>query len=449
MTSFALLAALLVAISLAFVVLPLVSARGGKVETTQRSNVNLAVLRDQLRELDLDLAQGIIEQGAYQQARHDLEVRVTQDVGTPGQVQASGLARAKASGLAALLCFGVIGLSLGLYIYLGNPAALNPANLKAPAVVEASEAPAAPGAAGEQISNQQIVEMLVKIEQHLKTSPNDDKGWNIVAGTYAKMGKFEQANQAYAKLLAIKPNDAAVLTDAADSLAMEQGRSLQGEPEKLLLRALQAEPKHVKALILLGSARFERKDYAGAAATWQQLQGVVPPDSQLGQQLAQNVQEAQRRAQGAGAQPAASAVASAVASAAASATPASAAAPATSAAPATPLLGGTVQIDANIVKDVAPGDSVFIFARAPEGGPKFPLVVLRKQVQDLPLQFSFDDSNSMIPNTKLSDFKQVVLTARISKSGNAMPAAGDWEGTAGTVSVGATSIKIVINQKRQ
>jgi cytochrome c-type biogenesis protein CcmH len=454
MTSFALLAALLVAISLAFVVLPLVGARGGKVETTQRSNVNLAVLRDQLRELDLDLAQGIIEQGAYQQARHDLEVRVTQDVGTPGQVQASGLARAKASGLAALLCFGVIGLSLGLYNYLGNPAALDPANLKPPAVVEASEAPAAPGApgapgaAGEQISNQQIADMLVKIEQHLKTSPNDDKGWNIVAGTYAKMGKFEQANQAYAKLLAIKPNDATVLTDAADSLAMGQGRSLQGEPEKLLLRALQVEPKNVKGLILLGSARFERKDYAGAVAAWQQLQAVVPPDSQLGQQLAQNVQEAQRRAQGAdAAQPAAS-VASTAASTAVSAA-ASAAASAKSASPASsPLLSGTVQIDANLVKDVAPGDSVFIFARAPEGGPKFPLVVLRKQVQDLPLQFSFDDSNSMIPNTRLSDFKQVVLTARISKSGNAMPAAGDWEGSAGTVNLGATAIRIVINQKR-
>ncbi len=439
MTSFALLAALLLAISLAFIVLPLVGVRGGKVENVQRGHVNLAVLRDQLRELELDLAQGIIEHSAYQQARHDLEIRVAQDVGTPGQVQASGLARAKASGLAALLCFGVIGLSLGLYSYLGNPAALNPANLKAPEVAEA------PAAAAGQISNQQIAEMLGKIEQHLKTSPDDDKGWNIVAGTYAKMGKFEQANRAYAKLVALKPNDASVLTDAADSLAMGQGQSLQGEPEKLLLRALQAEPKNVKALILLGTAKFERKDYAGAVAVWQQCQSLVPPNVPLAQQLTQNVQEAQRLA---GVVPPA-ASASALANVASSASAASAAASENATAkPLSPLLSGTVQIDANIVKDVAPGDAVFIFARAPEGGPKFPLVVVRKQVQDLPLQFSFDDGNSMMPNSKLSDFKQVVLTARISKSGNAMPAAGDWEGTAGTVSVGATSIKIVINQKR-
>ncbi len=438
MTSFALLAALLLAVSLAFILLPLVGVRGGKVENTQRSHVNLAVLRDQLRELELDLAQGIIEQGAYQQARHDLEIRVAQDVGTPGRVEASGLARAKASGLAALLCFGVIGLSLGLYSYLGNPAALNPANLKAPEVAEA------PAAAAGQISNQQIAEMLGKIEQHLKTSPDDDKGWNIVAGTYAKMGKFEQANRAYAKLVALKPNDAGVLVDAADSLAMGQGQSLQGEPEKLLLRALQAEPKNVKALILLGTAKFERKDYAGAVAAWQQCQSLVPPNMPLAQQLTQNVQEAQRLA--GVTQPIANAPANALANVASSASAATS--ENATAKPPSPLLSGTVQIDANIVKDVAPGDAVFIFARAPEGGPKFPLVVVRKQVQDLPLQFSFDDSNSMMPNSKLSDFKQVVLTARISKSGNAMPAAGDWEGTAGTVTVGATGIKIVINQKR-
>jgi cytochrome c-type biogenesis protein CcmH len=236
---------------------------------------------------------------------------------------------------------------------------------------------------------------------------------------------------------------------------MAQGRTLQGAPEKLLQQALQADPNHIKALILLGSAKFERKDYAGAAALWRQIQSQVPPQSQLGQQIEQNVQEAIRLAQAAG-----TPVPAAIANLPNPANPANPASPATSSAPAAAadpaaasapagkvLLRGTVQLDPAVAKQVAAGDTVFIFARAPEGGPKFPLAVLKRQVQDLPLQFSFDDSNSMMPSSKLSDFKQVVVSARISKSGQPIASKGDWEGSIGPVNLEGAPVVIVINKQ--
>ncbi|MEN9866355.1 MAG: c-type cytochrome biosis protein CcmI, partial [Pseudomonadota bacterium] len=94
MTSFALLAALLLAVSLAFIMFPLMSAGGGKSDNAQRGSVNLAVLRDQLRELEQDLAQGIIDPQAHAQARHDLEIRVAQEVGPQ---TGSGLKRGRAT----------------------------------------------------------------------------------------------------------------------------------------------------------------------------------------------------------------------------------------------------------------------------------------------------------------------------------------------------------------
>ena len=93
----------------------------------------------------------------------------------------------------------------------------------------------------------------------------------------------------------------------------------------------------------------------------------------------------------------------------------------------------------------SPNDTVFIFARAAEG-PRMPLAILRKQVKDLPLEFKLDDSLAMSPAMKLSSFPKVIVGARVSKSGEAMPQKGDLTGTSAPVSTGSSGLKIEINQ---
>ena len=245
------------------------------------------------------------------------------------------------------------------------------------------------------------------------------------------------------QLVKLIPDNAEVLADYADILAMSQGKSLLGEPEKLVERALAIDAKNVKALALSGSAAFERRDYQGAIVQWKKLQAVVPADSDFGRSTASSIAEAQKLA-GEPALPAPSAPDTPVAPVAPAAAAAAAAAPVAGAAE----VSGTVELDPALRSQVADTDTVFIFARAAQG-PRFPLAVLRKQVKDLPVSFVLDDSMSMVPTAKLSGFPQVLVGARISKSGSASPAAGDLEGLTEPVPPGAKNLKIRIDSQRK
>jgi len=86
---------------------------------------------------------------------------------------------------------------------------------------------------------------------------------------------------------------------------------------------------------------------------------------------------------------------------------------------------------------------VFVFARA-AGGSRMPLAVQRAKVADLPLSFKLDDSMAMAPGANLSSAKQVIVGARISKSGNAIPQPGDLSGEKTGVAPGTSGIAITI-----
>jgi cytochrome c-type biogenesis protein CcmH len=98
-----------------------------------------------------------------------------------------------------------------------------------------------------------------------------------------------------------------------------------------------------------------------------------------------------------------------------------------------------------MAKQAKPEDTVFVFARPAEGA-RMPLAILRKQVKDLPLQFTLDDSMAMSPANALSGASKVVVGARVSKSGNAMPQPGDLSGQSAPVSVGASGLQIEIRE---
>ena len=453
MTSFYLAAAVLLGLAFVLILYPLLSKRLATVSSKASADLNLAVLRDQLRELEQDKANGIIDQAAWQVARHELEVRVVQDVSAakslapassaahPGGVQAM-------RGLALFLSCFVLLMVFGLYRLLGTPAALDPANLKPQPEPQASV---------ERPNAEQIDAMLAKLVIHLQQQPDDAKGWAILARSQGSLGRFTEANASYAKLLQLQPDNPDALADAADVLAMSQGQTLAGEPEKLLQRALKINPAHLKAQILYGSARYEAKDYAAAVEFWQAAKAQLPPGSEAVAAAENNIRQAQAlrdQAQGrvgqakAGEQGVTSSAANSAGIPAAS-TSANSVTSASAKSAASHAVSGRVVLDAALTGKVASGDTVFILARAPEGGPRFPLAVLRKQVADLPLQFTLDDTLAMMPEAKLSGFPKVVLVARISKSGNPLAQPGDLESVPQTVETGKSGIALVINTERK
>ena len=107
-------------------------------------------------------------------------------------------------------------------------------------------------------------------------------------------------------------------------------------------------------------------------------------------------------------------------------------------------VSGIIQISAKFAAQASPEDTLFVFAKAAQG-PKMPLAVLRKQVKDLPLEFTFDDSMAMSPAAKLSDFNDVVITARVSKSGTALQQSGDLTGASPVVKLGSQKLSIRID----
>jgi len=424
-TAFLTIAVLMTAVALAFIVPTLLGKQKTSDSPIQRDQVNLAVLRDQLRELDRDLASGTIDTDAYDSARRELELRVAEDV-KPNlpvhQPTSSGSAQAIAVGVAVMIGAAV------LYACLGKPAGLDPAQVLATNESSREFDPKDANAA------------IAQLAQLLKSQPENTEGWTMLARSLNAMRRYADASRAYKNLSALLPKDAQLLTEYAGSVAMAQGASLQGEPEKILARALAAEPRNTKALSLLGSAAFERGDYDAAITRWKKVLALAPADSEIVQVANDNIKEALAAAANQPILDEAPVASQEIAQPVVEESSVTATTQATQ-------VAGTVELDPALRSEVKDTDTVFVFARASKG-PRFPLAVLRKQVKDLPFSFVLDDSMSMMPDAKLSGFSSLVVSARISKSGNATPNAGDLEGSVSSVKPGAKDVKIRISSRR-
>jgi cytochrome c-type biogenesis protein CcmH len=387
MTVFWLIGAALAAAALAWLLWPLLRAKpGGPVS---RKAVNVSIYRDQLRELESDLAAGTLAQADYERSRAELEARLLEDVREPeAQVQAGPRPAGRRTALA--LGAALPALALAVYLAVGNPGALKR---------EAEHA----------ATVEQLETMVARLAARLRDTPDDAQGWQLLGRSYAALGRFQESVDAYAKAAARAPRDPDLLVDFADVLAMARGQRLAGEPERLVQRALEIDPQNLKGLALAGSAAFERKDFAQAAAYWQRMLPLVPAGSEDARVIQQNVAEARQLAGSA------------------------------------KVLQGTVSLSPKLRDKAAPDDVVFVFARAAEG-PPMPLAVARARVRDLPYSFRLDDSMAMTPAMTLSAFPRVVVGARVSKSGNATPQPGDLQGASAPVANDAGEVRVVIDR---
>ena len=263
-----------------------------------------------------------------------------------------------------------------------------------------------------ELDQAEIAAVLERLAARMRESPDEVEGWRLLGRSYMALGRFQEAAQAYASAAQRAPRDAALLADFADALAMARGQSLEGEPEKLVHRALEIDPDNMKALALAGTIEFNRRQFAAAAGYWKRMLPHVEPGTEDARIIQGNVNEALQMAG--------------------------------SPVPAEKALQGTVSLSAKVKDKAAPEDTVFIYARAAEG-PQMPLAVQRVKVRDLPAKFSLNDAMAMAPGMALSAHPRVIVTARISKSGQAAPQAGDLQGASKPVANDATSVTVVID----
>jgi len=410
MILFSVVAALLVAAALLFIVPPLWRRRDKR--SVRRDLSNLEIYKDQMRELEADLANGVLSQEQFDQGHLELERRLLEDV-PPNAGQTAPRDDSEAGRGAAITVMLLVPL-LAVFLYLieGNPAALSPEK-----ITVAQQSGNGPAHA---VTAEQINAMVEGLAARLENNPQDAEGWRMLGRSYVALGRYQEAVGALQRAVSMLKDDPDLLADYADALAMTSGQTLEGKPLELVKRALKLDPNHEKSLWLAGTAAYNKGDYHGAVAYWDRLLKQMTPGSKEAQQVMSIIAEAKDLADG------------------------KMPAPAAQAAPSEAKVDGTVSLSPELMAKASPDDTLYVFAKAAQG-PPMPLATFRAQVKDLPMKFNLDDSMAPTPMAKLSDFPSVIVGARISKSGDPMPHSGDLQGMSQTVQVGSSGVEVRID----
>jgi cytochrome c-type biogenesis protein CcmH len=273
---FGALAVLFAVAALTFVLPPLLRRTPGGGDT-DRAAANIAIYHDQLAELKADLDGGELDAAQYQEARREIEKRLSEDVPAAQSAPAAALGgsgRPLAWALAAILPV----TALGLYLVLGNPAAL-----------EAGRHDSA------KTDGMDMDGMIAALENKLKNNPDNLEGWLMLARSLSALERHREAARAWARATALQPDNARLLADYAEALALAQGGGLHGEPQTLIEKALALDEKNPKALELAGVAAWQREDWAHAAAYWRRLLKVLPADDAFAREISAALAEAESK----------------------------------------------------------------------------------------------------------------------------------------------------------
>lgn len=414
MTAFLIICALLLVVAVLFVGVPL--WRGtSRNNAVVRDAANLEIYRDQIAEMDADLRNGLLTPELHEQGKRELQARLLDEVHVAEQ-QAVPAQRHPLKLLTIAIALLLPLASIGLYFQLGN------LNAFLPQVAH-----------GNSFGGVARTEAGLKVlEEKAAQSPNEPEVLLMLARSYVELGRYADGAKTYESLTKLISDEAMLWADYADALAMAHS-TLLGAPTKLLDRALLLDPNHAKTLALSGSAAMERGDYAAAIGHWEKLLKQIPAGSEDIKMIEEGIRQAkQLLAQSKGGKGA-----RALEQINESANKPQAA--------GKERISGTVTLSDTLKGKVEPNDTLFVLARAAQG-PKMPLAIIRKQVRDLPLQFTLDDSMAMSPEMKMSNFNQIVVVARISKSGDAMSKSGDWQGVSKQLDLGSSGIRIDIDQ---
>lgn len=376
---------------------------------------NTLIARHRLSELKEQLQSGGLSQSLYDEQLAELkqalgdDLEITSSTQTP---QTHGRWMVYVLALAIPLVSGL------LYVKLGAPQAID--RVEEVAVVS-SGAP----------DSEAINKMVEGLAAKMKANPNDGEGWLMLGRSYKVLQQYPKAVDAFANAHRLLGDKADVMLMYADALAFANNETIDGKAAELVFKALEMEPDNLNGLWLGGMSKAQANDFMGAMLLWKKLESLLPAGS-----------DAQKETQALLAKVTSQLPKEAVLSLATNSQQADSPQVATDVS-----VKVEVSLDAALKQAAAPTDTVFVYAQA-LSGPKMPLAIVRKQVSDLPLSVTLDDSTAMMPKMKLSNFKEVKLMARISKSGNAMPQTGDLIGTVEQVTLTDKNLKkIVITDK--
>ncbi|MEI6270219.1 MAG: c-type cytochrome biogenesis protein CcmI, partial [Methylococcaceae bacterium] len=361
-------------------------------QTVQEADLdqrNITIAQHRLAELKENRVSGGLSQEQYEEQLADLEQALSDDLEINSHVTA---AQGQGRWVIYVLALGIPLLAGSLYFTLGNYQAISHS-------AEMSVDP-------EALKLTEINKMVGGLAEKMKANPGDAKGWLMLGRSYKALDQFPKAVDAFANAYRLLGDQAEVMLLYADAIAYANDKNLAGKPTELVFKVLALEPDNMNALWLGGMAKAQQGDSATAIKLWKKLETLLPPNSEPLQEIQDLLAKIESESPQAATQ--------------------------SEATQPTQVAGVAVEVQVSLapelLKATSPGDTLFVYAQA-LSGPKMPLAIVRKQVSDLPLSVSLNDTMAMMPTMKLSNFSQVKLLARISKSGNAMSQPGDLIGS--------------------
>ena len=389
--------------------------------SASQAKLNASVYRAQITDLDFEHQSGHISAQEWQQTRDELSQRLLEDTSVGDD---PGARKEKPALWTALL----IGLtlpvaSLSMYLWVGEPQALQ---------AMATEPP-------EKAMQAELSGMAQTLAKKLEINPDNQEGWVMLGRSYRTLEKYDNAVSAYDRALKLSADDNLKL-ERAEVLALKAQGNFDGEPWNVIREILKKDPQQKGALLLAGSASYAHDKYADALRYWQQARKLLAADHPDVPSLEGAIATAQNKLGLPVTPPTSSPQAPAAASGA------GATASVSTGAQAGLNITGRISLAAALKDKASPTDLVYVYA-SPANGDRMPLAIFKSTAAKLPLNFTLDDSTAMLPERKLSGAGEVILKARISKSGNAIPQSGDLTGTLGPVKVGAKGLVLEIKEQ--
>ena len=398
-------------------VLPPLFRRPSASEGPSRRALNIAVYRDQYRELEDDHRNGLLSDEQMDVARTELEARLARDALTGNPAVANAQARSRGLGMALVAV--IPALALSLYLVAGDPGFV----IKQAAAEQAEQERERKVQEALARLEEQVDEALATLEQNVRDDPEDGLSWTFLANAYIARDRWEDAEEAYARAYALMPDTPVVMSGYAEAMAVNAGRDLSGRPIELVREALLLDPEDPKALEMSGIHAYQNREYSTAGYFWNQLLRQTPEGTPAHAELTAMVRSARALGHaeafgGPGDEPMAAAV-----------------------------IRGRVELAPALADQAEPGDAVFLFARTATGGVQ-PLAALRTRLDQLPVAFTLDDSLAVSPDHVLSNHESITLVARVSRHGDSQARPGDLEGILEGVSVGRGDVLLVIDTVR-
>ena len=410
MITFWAVAILLLAIAVAMLLWPLLKASKANQSDIDQRQMNINIAKERLAELDKEREDKELSDEDYQEIKKELEGALFFDLEDQSVQQDEEKEEKAGTWGFVLIAIFVPLLSISMYVTLGSPEGMKMIPGQQPERIAANP---------QQNQAGSIREMVMKLVEKLKENPENADSWFMMGRTMMNLEQYKEAVTAFRKVLSLTGDDAVTLVSLADALAMQYGGVLDGEPKLLLEKAIILDGNNVTALWLLGMAAERRENHQLSLSYWEKLYPMLENGDPTKDTLANLIAEAKSGLENGG-----------------SVTANIAPAKSTNSAQSTKSaqIRVSVRISDELRASTSGNELVFIYAKA-MSGPPMPLAAVKMKVSDLPADVILNDSMAMMPQMKLSSFDNVIIGARVSKSGQPVSQMGDYEGEIANISV--------------